>query len=454
MIFTIISILILLLGCLNFKQGLIIFVTYQIFWYPTEVISIGTVSLNTSVMLSLGYSILYLLHKSRYKVSKKSFPYTIPFIFIIISYIASCFFALSGFSIELARAVRYILQDYVMVGILWNTMETKKDFRMLFNGITMVIFICCIYGLIEYFTGINFMLDYKVALSDDTLVTYGSTGLRGYRLVSLFEHPIGAGMTLALYAAIVLNMWIEKKYIPNKILSLMTAVMCIPCVFLTKMRTAILFAIITCAFSLINKKSMKKKRSFYILIAVCACVPIFVFVFQDYIGLLSNMFSIDTSSIGGSSLSMRVTQMEAIRNIIKESPIFGFGETFRSSIIRSVYTDAALGYEGLWNEKLIMHGAFGIIATIVLIYYSVYKVPKKYHCRVAALFAFAYWCVYTFSSIPSFRMTLFFLAEFYFIKMSDAYRSVDQTCLPKKQIEIISYPSSYKLGQKNKEESI
>ena len=427
MVFTIISILILLLGCFKFKQGLIIFVIYQIFWYSTEVIRFGSVSLNTSVLLSLGYSILYLLHKSKYKISQKSFPYAIPFILVIISYIASCFFALSGFSTELARAVKYILQDYIMVWILWNTIETKKDFRMLFNGVTVTIFICCIYGIVEYFTGTNFMLDYMVALSGDTLVTYDPTGLRGYRLVSLFEHPIGAGMTLALYAAFVLNMWIDKKYIPNRLLSLITAILCIPCVFLTKMRTAILFAIIPCAFSIINKRAMKKKRMLYLLIVACACIPIFVFAFQDYMGLLSNMFSTDTSSIGGSSLAMRVTQMEAIINLVKVSPVFGFGETFRSSIIRSVYTDAALGYEGLWAEKLIMHGVFGIVAVAILIYYSVYKIPKKYHCRAAFLFAFAYWFVYTFSSIPSFRITLFFLAEFYFIKMSDVYKSVEQT---------------------------
>lgn len=434
MIFTITSLLLLLYGCINFKKGLMLFAIYQIFWYSTRIVNISGLSLNTNVLLTFGYSTLYIIHKQKYNVAKAEFPYKIPFLCIMFSYILTCFFALSGFGTEFARALMRILRDYIFVWILWDTIEDKKDFKFLFKGITIVIFIGCMYGLVEYITGKNPLLDYKVILSSNTINLYNMTGLRGYRLTSFFEHPLGAGMTLGLYAIFVLVLWINKNTkIPNKNLAIVTAILCLPCVILTKMRSGILFTAIL-ALCLLDAKNLKKRRFYYLILMFIIASPLIYVVFVENINLLLNLFTSNASSaIGGSSLSMRIGQMNAIANIFKMSPLAGLGETFRAYIPQSEYTESALGYEGLWFEQAVMHGTVGLIFTVVMIYYSVYKIPKKYKSKPAFIFALAYWIVYTFSSIPSFRGVLFFLAEFYFIKTSEVYKAF---CREEQQVNI------------------
>ena len=370
----------------------------------------------------MGYGLLYLVKHKKYYKAKTPFPFRLPFILIFFSYFLTCFFALSGFALEFARAFGHILRNYIFIWILWDTIETEKDFQYLFKGITLIIFLASIYGIIEYFMQSNPLLNYKVILSSNTISLYNANGPRGYRLVSFFEHPIGAGMTLGLYTIFALILWINKKeHKAINYFSLITALLCLPCIILTKMRSAILFIVIL-AISLANFKNLKKKRAFYLLILLILCTPMIFVVLQQNINLILNLFSKNTSSIGGSSLTMRLTQLNAIFNIFKISPIAGLGETFREYITRSIYTDAALGYEGLIFEKATMHGIIGIIVFVIFIYYTIYKVPKYYKSREARIFALAYWIVYLFSSIPSFRISIFFLAEFYFIKSSAVYK--------------------------------
>lgn len=422
MIFTILSILLLLYSCINFKVGIMLFVIYQIFWYPTLLFEVSGFGLNTNLLLTVSYCFLYLINKNKHKRTNIKFPYKTPFILAFCSYILTGFFALSGFEIEIARILNYIFRDYLFVWILWDTIEEKNDFKFLFKGISLVIFIASMYGLIEYIFKNNFILNYKVFLSSDTISLYDPNGLRGYRLTSLFEHPIGAGMVFGLYAVFVLVLWVNKKYIPYKLISITTSIMCINCIILTKMRSTVIFFVL-CTFSIVKLSKSINKKYIYLIISVLIGSPIIIFIIKDNINLLSNLFTMDKSSdIGGSSMQMRLTQFSAIKNIMNTSPIFGLGETFRTYITRSVYTDAALGYEGILFEQAVMHGIFGVLITIVKMYYSIIKIPRKYKSKQAFWFAFAYWFVYCFSSIPSFRIILFYLAEFYFIKTSDVYK--------------------------------
>lgn len=424
MFFTIISIFILMYGCINFKKGLIIFITYELFWYSTSVFRISALSLNSTMLLTVGFSVLYLIKKEKNKVCKETFPYAIPFVIAICSYILSSFYAISGFQTEFSRVLNYIFKDYIIIWLLWNTLETEKDFNYLFKAVSVVVFIGCVYGFIEYVLKDNPLLNYKNVLSSNTINIYNSTGLRGYRLSSYFEHPIGAGMVFGLYSIFTIYLWINKRYLPANKLALITAFACIPCIMLTKMRSAILFMLI-CALVFVNKKIFSKKKFWNIVLLFIIVLPIVIYISKDSLDLLFNMFTADSSStIGGSSLTMRLSQLDAVKHIMKTSPIFGLGETFRSYITRSVYTDAALGYEGLWFEQAVMHGIFGIGSTILMIYYTVVKIPKKYNSKEACIFALAYWIVYSFSSIPSFRMCYFWLIEFYFIKTSEIYKNM------------------------------
>lgn len=356
-------------------------------------------------------------------LNKRKFPFSIPFWLIGISYFFSCFTAISGFMPELNRALMRIFSTYIFIFILWYVVDSRKDLKFIFNGVTLTMFFAAIYGIIEYFFGANILLSYKVTLSDYTLNLYDSSGLRGYRLTSFFEHPLGAGMMFGLYSTFYFSLMVrnERVAIKNK-LGMLTALLCLPCVILTKMRTAIIFTIILMVMIFINKKFTKLAFS-RIFLGSILIIPILIIVICTNSELITNLFSSQTSSeIGGSSLSMRLDQFAAIKMIIKPSPVFGLGETFRSSIVNNALTASALGYEGIIFEQLSMHGYFGLFVTIILMYFSIIKVPLKYKSKEVAIISIAYWLSYLVSSIPSFRLPFLYLTIFYFIKTSNIYK--------------------------------
>lgn len=426
MIFTIISIAIALYALFNFKKAIMIFTIYQIFWYPTSLFAIHDINFGANLIIPFWFFILYICNKNKYKKCNVKNPYKIPFLLIFISYICSCFNATTGFVTEFGRIIMRTFSVYVYIWILWNTIEDEEDFKFLFKGITITMFIACIYGLIEYVTKSNPILDYKVYLSKNSIATYNMTGLRGYRLISVFEHPIGAGMTFGLYSIFYLSLWMKENPVVLKSkIGIITAMLCLPCIILTKMRTGILFTIILGMILLINFRKIKRKTAIKILILMIIISPIMFWVIKSNSALITNLITSETSAeIGGSSFSMRSEQFFAIKEIIAESPIFGLGETFREGIVRSNYTDAALGYEGLIFEQLSMHGYFGIFVNIIFIFYTLIIIPKKYKAKEVFFLSLAYWIAYLVSSIPSFRILLFYLASFYYIKTSYKYKNI------------------------------
>ncbi|HEM3177749.1 TPA: hypothetical protein U0919_001284 [Streptococcus suis] len=424
MIFTFLSIAIGIYAFFDFKKAIQLFTIYQIIWYPTVLLSIGSVSLGTNSVIPLLFAILFFFKRHQFNPATK-FPFTVPFVLIILSYLFSCFTALSGFFPEFSRSLMRIFSVYIYVYILWNVIETDEDFVFIFKGTTYLIFISCIYGIIEYVTGNNFVLDYKINLSGNTIETYEGYTLRGYRLTSLFEHPIGAGMTFGLYSIFTLSLFFNKaslKFQSN--LAIITAILCIPLIILTKMRTPILFTIIASAILVKLSRFVRRKTVLLVVVFFMALVPILAIVISSNSALLTNLFSTGKSAeIGGSSLEMRLNQMVAIQEIVSSSPIFGLGETFRNSIVKNGLTNAALGFEGVIFEQWSMHGVFGLVATAILIYTSVIKLPLMYRTKEVAILSLAYWVAYIVSSLPSFRIVFYYLFIFYFIKQSEIYRN-------------------------------
>lgn len=439
MIFTIISIIIALYALINFKKAIMMFAIYQIFWYPTQIFTINNISFGTNFIIPFWFFILYILNRNQYKKCNVKFPFRIPFLLIMVSYICSCFNATTGFITEIGRSVMRMFSVYIFIWILWNTIEDKEDFKFLFKGITIIIFVACIYGIIEYLIKSNPFLDYKVILSGNSINIYNMTGLRGYRLTSIFEHPIGAGMTFGLYSIFYLSLWMnENPIIQKSKIGLITAMLCLPCVILTKMRTSIIFTIIL-GIVLISFRKIKKKTFNKILILLIIALPIIFLIMKSNSTLFTNLITTESSAeIGGSSFSMRIEQFSAIKNIMNASPVFGLGETFREGISRNEYTDAALGYEGMIFEQLTMHGYFGLFVNIILSCYSIVVIPKKYKTKEVCFFSLAYWLAYLVSSIPSFKIILFYLACFYYIKTSPKYKTYEENKRNEKDVIVMS----------------
>lgn len=425
MILNAIGIMIILYSLLNYKKGFLLYLVYQIFWfYGATLFSIGGKTITASMGMTLVFFVMYFLNSYRYPKPHTRLPYAIPLIAITISLIITCFVAFAGLNQELTRAISNIIQDVLIVWLIWNLVETKKDFEFLFKGFTLVILLACLYGTFEYASHMNPIFDLKNSISTNHISSYteftGTAADRGYRLTSFFEHPIGAGMSLGLYASFVLTIVVKcKKKIPYEKLALITVLLCVPCIVLTKMRSTMLFTMIS-GFSFID---FRKKKFYKIILFIAIGIAIAWPIISQNLTLFLSIFNKKLqSSVGGSSFEMRLTQLDAVQQLLKLSPIGGLGELFKG-YISNQYTEAALSYESIWFEQMVKHGMIGVIANIILAYYSVIKVPKDYHSKEIFFISLAYWITYTATSIPSFRMHMYYLVLFYFIKTSETYKN-------------------------------
>lgn len=426
MIYILGSVFITFVTLWNYKKGLLLFLLFQMIWFPdTQVIQVGGLSLNTNFLVSFVFIFLFLLKcKGGIKHLNNKFPYTIPMACISFSLLVTCFTSLSGFVGEFAKAIGLIMMDIIIIYIIWIYLNEKEDFVFLFKGITIIIFISCLYCLVEGIIHKNPILDYKISCSSNILSVYDDYTYgygRGYRCYSIFEHPICASMIYALYVVLILNLLVDIRKIPYRCLAIITMLLSIICIFFTKQRAGLFLLFLGCLSCIDFSKKKFYKLVLFAVVGVLLLLPLI----QDYLFVLLSSFipKIDNGIggiVGGSNLSMRLSQLNAVYHIMLQSPIFGLGENFKRLYV-SEYAAQALDFESLWFEQMAKHGIVGVLSYVIMIYFAVYRIPKKYKSKEVFFISLAYWLTYTMTSTPYFRIYFFYVIIFYYIKNSKIY---------------------------------
>lgn len=428
MILLLIGFAILIYAVIDYKKAFLLYLIYQLFWYDQLVVlQIGGRTVFISTFMNAVFFALYFLHR-RMRRQNQKFPFKVPFIFLAVSMFCTCLFAVAGFSSELTRQLTIFVRDFLIVWMIWRIVETRKDFNFVIKGITIVMFAACIFGLIEYVKRSNPFFDYKSSIAMEKIANYNymvnsfSAMARGYRVYSIFEHPIGGGMIFGLYFAFVLTLYVKrKKELPWRTFALVTAFLCIPCVILTKMRSAYVFTAIAVLPAINFKKKQFYKLAGTAIIFAVISWPIISANFNIFASLLNKKLQ---QSVGGSSLAQRFSQFSAVFSLMKMSPVFGLGEKFQNVIVNS-YTKAALGYESLWFLIMPKYGMVGVIAYVIYGYFCLIIIPRTYRSKELFFTMLAYWATYTVTSIPSFRAAIFFFVVFFYIKISEVYLKSD-----------------------------
>lgn len=409
----------------NFKRAFIYYLVYQIFWYESApLLVIGGRVLPLSVIMNLYFMIMHILKNNNRSKAKILFPLYLPMLGIMLSNFFSCFTAAAGFGSEAIRAVNNILQQVVLVWVIWNNIEEEKDFKLIFKLITVVMFFAALWGLLEFALESNFLFNYKSSLALTGIANYNDMDVyaatsRGYRILSCFEHPIGAGMTYGLYIAVSL-MYLTKKNHKRffDYFVLITAILCIPCVVLTKMRGPIVFTII----AILGAFRFNFKSFFRMLLIALPCTVLIIKYFGEYSYLVTSLFDSQVQNqISGSSFAMRIEQLTASLQVLKLSPLFGHGEMVMTTNYLLPYSAQLRALESVWFEQLVRHGLFGVIVYIFFVYITLIKLPLVFKSRELFFLSLAYWVTYTVTSVPSFRMSIFYVILFYFIKTSKVY---------------------------------
>ena len=98
--------------------------------------------------------------------------------------------------------------------MIWEIYEDKADYKRLYKYITIVMLISCVYAFIEFFIKRNPLALYEATLNkDESRIILGlyTNEQRGYRVQSIFEHAIGAGINWAIYAIFTMRLWIDSS---------------------------------------------------------------------------------------------------------------------------------------------------------------------------------------------------------------------------------------------------
>ena len=406
MIFYILASLIGLYSVINFKRGFILFLAFKLLLVQNiTLISIPGVPLLTlDMFMSIVYSFWFFMSKNNRKTAKYSFPYMTPNIVVSFSWIISSVFSVAGIGAELSSLIGDLVNSVILLIVAWEVLETKEDFDFLFGLITLIIFGSCIYALFEYQIGANPLKIYTATLNRDPSRTidwgYGSLTSRGYHVQSIFEHAIGAGLIWALYSVFVFTSIVKyDEKLKFKGLAIITAVLCLPAMILTKQRSCLVFYFIA-ALGFIKPQ---KKRTYLILIPLMAGIALFSTYLMDNIDIFLSIFSKKAqASVAGSTAEMRFGQLDAAFSLFASSPIWGLGSKF-SSVIP--------GY-----------GLLGIVAYLFLAYWMVYRIPRFFRSIELFYVALAYWVVITLTSIPGFKLYFLYLYFIYFIKKLNKYK--------------------------------
>lgn len=421
MIFIILGFVLIIYSHFDFKKSFMIYLCYKLFLVTNiTLISIpGIPILSLDVFMTLLYIFIYLINGKKYQCAHYPFPLFAAFSILTISYFLSAVFSVAGFGSEMSALIKSISQEILLIWLIWEIVEDEKDFQFIFKGLTIIFFISCIYGLVECLIQQNPLVQYEATLNRDSSKviswTY-DTASRGYRIQSIFEHPIGAGINWSIYFISTLWLWInQKKYV--NIFSIITAILCVPCIILTRMRGPLLFCIIF-AMCLIN---IKKKKFYGVLVLGVLILFVFRSLFQNNINIILSFFDkAAQSSVGGSSMEMRLSQFDNAFQILAMKPLFGFGQKYQgyleASLIHGLY-----GGESVWLQTIVSYGFLGLFAVVFYYFNILITLPNRFKLKGIGFLALAYIITFSATSVPGMQIYLFYFFYFFMIKSSSIY---------------------------------
>ena len=384
----------------------------------------GIPILTLDLALSLYFIVLFFFKGKKVQNAKCRFPFRIPFVFLVFCWTLSAIFGVAGFNAEISVWIKKVVDEILFMWMLWEVFETKEDFHIIVKVLSIVFLISAIYGLFEIATLSNPLTEYEETLNHDPdkviIWSYAESG-RGYRINSIFEHAIGAGLNWGLYISTALYFVINKKKIGiRKPLTIFIVVLSLICLVMTRSRTPLIFLIVAVLICFDFRR-----RGTYGLVIVSALLVLFILprIAPNSFTLITSVFDTTlTSTVGGSSALVRLDQLQAASQLLQISPIVGLGAKY-TNVISNVAVSRLLGGESIWFSVLPSYGAVGIIAYIILMIYSLYFIPKTFKSREVFIICLAYWVASTVSSTPGFLEYVYYLVIFYFIKCSAYYKN-------------------------------
>lgn len=217
-----------------------------------------------------------------------------------------------------------MMEDLILPAVILNVARYDEHLvRYIRNTVLVCMVIAMGYGLfIAYIGGgVNpYMLLVQTANGvefDDGYIAVGNGRMFG-RISSVFTHPMTYGMFMSLAVVYVYS---QKKNLSKRMLWLLLC-LSVAAILLCGIRTPI--GAVFVAIGVYLLLNMKYKMFFQAAIVLLAVYTIVQF-FPELNSYVSSIFEKKSNDVSGSSIEMRLEQLQGCFDEIKSSPIFGKG---------------------------------------------------------------------------------------------------------------------------------
>lgn len=263
--------------------------------------------------------------------------------------------------------------------VMFNVMHRYPDYISKYSKVLYItIIIVVVYSiLLILIPGINPYLSLILPISGgDFLDWYASPEVSGRifgRISSVFPHPMTNGLFLSL-SIIYLLYRIKTNATKQNVYFIILFLLNTLAIFVIGVRTAILAVVISITIYMLLER--KLSLLFYTVLNI-GIFMLILFQIPEMDTYIKSIYDADASDIGGSSIEMRLEQLNGAFKEIKHNIVFGNGYGWHIYYIDN-HGDhpILLGFESLLFVILCNSGIFGVFIWGVIIYWYV-NINKK-----------------------------------------------------------------------------
>ena len=380
---TLLTVVILILFFVKFRIGLCVYIAY-IFLVPYCNINIGGLSLGWNLM-NTALLIAYCIDCNR-KYGKVHFAYK-PFIPFFILYGLLLMEMLFQDGVPMGYAInkwRLDIFNLILPAVVYSSSQYDyKISKYSLVTMTLVCIVVIVYAFILIpLQGINpYIMELANINKADLLeAQFGDQSNRlMVKISSTFTHPMTFGAFLGMAAVYIYSYVANKK----NVVLLCILVGLFSCIFFCGIRTPIAALFITIAVYLLLKKDFKA----FLYVSVLGVIGYFIIIqFPALSETILSMTDHNSSEVGGPSIEMRLEQLDAAFDEVRNCMVFGKGYGYNSYYWSIHGTHPRLySFESIVFVILCNYGLVGFLIWGVM-FYKMFKFSKQTQEKSLKLF--------------------------------------------------------------------
>lgn len=342
---------------------------------------ISILSLNSlcSIILFVSYVVHLIWGKERFRYINNQLVQYIG-IYFLFSILVVFFASYTPRGFQISMMIQYFTLQLLPVIVAIGTIHTKKDLKIVICVFVICITICTLYGIVCFMFKIHYPYNalfanyFAVAryANYDAMIEDVKRGVQGRIIGTSTSDSWSFGMFISL---VFMISFIINKYIKNH-LSLVCYILCATAVMLTTRRSPVLTLLSFYLFLSFFYWKISTKSFLYIIIGLIS-LYIAIILIPELSSLRYNIESTvffwddalaHENNVEGSSLKLRLYQLNYTITNISDSPLFGNG--WGAQYAR--YHPGMYGWESIIFTSLFQSGFLGIIA-LTYLFVSFYK---------------------------------------------------------------------------------